>query len=174
MTICGGRTNAQTYIGRLIEVSKKKFALLEQMLQSYLLQEEDLNADHSQDDAQAANRQQELVDRRQALMDAVDKLDEEFHVYTERLKHTLGIETLDELSRFSVEGRQELKEVVGRISGLLEELSDRHHKTSQHLEEKVRSAGEKNILIGRTKHASQAYQPGKTQQSSSVYFDRKK
>lgn len=166
--------NAQTYLGRLIEVSKKKYALLEQMLQSYLQQEEDLKRVHDAENDTSAGRQEELVDKRQELITAVDKLDEEFHVYTERLKHTLGIQSLDELSRFPVEGRVELKELVGRISGLLEELVDRHHKTEQHLGEKVRSAGEKNILIGRTKHASMAYQPGNSQQSSSVYFDKKK
>ena len=166
--------NAQTYVGRLTEVSKKKFALLEQMLQSYLLQEEDLKAGNDTETEGAPNRQEALVDKRQELIKAVDKLDEEFHVYTERLKQTLGIQSLDELSQFSVEGRQELKEVVARISSLLEELVDRHHITAQHLGEKVRSAGEKNILIGRTKQASQAYQPGNSRQSSSVFFDRKK
>lgn len=166
--------NAQTYVGRLVEVSTKKYALLEQMLQSYLLQEEDLKADSAESKTEDVNMQEVLVDKRQILMESIDKLDEEFHVYSERLKNTLGIQSLDELSRFNVEGRKELKDITLRITRMLEELMDRHNKTKQHLSEKVQRAGEKNILIGKTKQASQAYQPGPSMQSPSVYFDKKK
>ena len=166
--------NAQTYVGRLVEVSTKKYALLEQMLQSYLLQEEDLKADSAESKTENVNMQEVLLDKRQTLMESIDKLDEEFHVYTERLKNTLGIQSLDELSRFNVEGRQELKDITLRITRMLEELMDRHNITKQHLSEKVQRAGEKNILIGKTKQASQAYQPGPSMQSPSVYFDKKK
>lgn len=166
--------NAQTYVGRLVEVSTKKYALLEQMLQSYLLQEEDLKSVSTESGDAAVNTQELLVDKRQALIESIDKLDEEFHVYSERLKNTLGIQSLDELSRFNVDGRQALKDITLRITHMLEELMDRHNKTSQHLSEKVQRAGEKNILIGKTKQASQAYQPGPSMQSPSVYFDKKK
>lgn len=158
---------AQTYIGRLIEVSNRKYKALEAMLQTYLEQEEAL-------DAGETDTQEALIAKRQAQMDAIDKLDEEFHVYTERLKTTLGIQALDELSRFNFAGRTELKDIVLRITGLLQELAERHGRTETHLQTLMGETGAQIKQMGKSKVVSRAYQPGYAMPPPSVYFDKKK
>jgi len=157
----------QNYLIRLIEVSNRKYKLLENMFQTYLLQAESLcDSNYVSPEEQVQNRQ--------SMMEEVDKLDEQFHVYTERLKTTFGILSLDELARFSIPGRVELKEVVGRISNMLEELSDRHRKTESQMQEVLLSTGSQIRQVTVSKQMNRAYQPVSTMPPPSVFFDKKK
>ncbi len=157
----------QNYLVRLIEVSNKKYKLLVDMLQLYLQQEESLT--ESELDTQEA-----IIAKRQILMDEVDKLDEQFHVYTERLKTTLGIRSLEELSQFNLPGRAELKEIVGRITVMLDDLSDRHQKTEIRMKDIMNVTGNQIKQVTQSKIMNRAYQPGSSMPSPSVYFDKKK
>ena len=157
----------QSYLVRLIEVSNKKYNLLEDILQTYLLQTESLSENNY-------TSLDELIQRRQAIIEEVDKLDDQFHVYTERLKTTLGIQSLDELTRFSIPGRAELKEVVGRISRMLEELSDRHGKTETRMQEILLTTRNQIRQVTVSKQMNRAYQPTNTMPPPSVFFDKKK
>ena len=157
----------QNYLVRLIEVSNKKYKLLEDMLQLYLQQHESLTANEME-------LQEEIIAKRQVLMDEVDHLDEQFHVYTERLKTTLGIRSLEELSSFNLPGRVELKEVVNRITIMLGELSDKHRKTEILMQDMMNVTGNQIKQVTQSKIMNRAYQPGSTMPSPSVYFDKKK
>ena len=157
----------QNYLVRLIEVSNKKYKLLEDMLQTYLLQTESLGDNNHES-------LEEQVQNRQTIMDEVDKLDEQFHVYTERLKTTLGIQSLDELSRFSIPGRSELKDIVGRISHMLESLSGLHSKTEKRMQEILLSTRSQIRQVTVSKQMNRAYQPVSTMPPPSVFFDKKK
>ncbi len=159
--------DTSSYLHRLVEVSQKKYQLLEAMLQTYLLQDEALSAGNTEN-------QDELIENRQALMDAIDKLDEQFHVYNERLKSTLGIQSLDALSDMKISGKDELKSIVGRITRMLEVLSDKHRKTEMALALNLRVAADQVQHLNKSKMVSKAYQPGSTMPSPSVYFDKKK
>ncbi len=155
-------------VARLVEVSTRKYKLLEQMLQTYLEQNEALSSE------EGALEQEMFLEKRQQLMDAVDKLDEQFHVYAERLKTTLGITSLEELAGFQIPGREELKTLVGRITTLLEELSDRHHKTSLRMQDMQQATSLQIKQLQKSRQVNQAYQPGNPAAPTSVYFDKKK
>ena len=157
----------QNYLVRLIEVSNKKYKLLENMLQLYLQQEEELTANET-------DSQEMHIAKRQEIMDEVDKLDEQFHVYTERLKTTLGIQSLEDLSSFNIPGKAELKEIVSRITALLMTITDRHQKTESHMKSMLQSTGTQIKQVNKTKIMNRAYQPGSTMPTPSVYFDKKK
>ena len=159
--------DTESYIQRLIEISSKKYGLLEKVLQTYLLQEEELTAGGS------AN-QEPLISKRQELMDEIDKLDEQFHVYTERLKSTLGIISLEELSAFNVKKRDELKTVVAKISTILGVLADKHSQTERKLTVALQTTSDHVTQINKSRQVSRAYQTGGESKTTSVYYDKKK
>lgn len=110
-----GRNLPEKYIDRLLETSNKKYKLLQDMLvltkaQSMTITEEGLEG------------LERVVDEKQAKIEDINKIDEEFNVYFQRLKHVLKIKSLDELQDPQTKGVKELKQVIGQIMGLLNEI----------------------------------------------------
>jgi len=155
------------YVTRLIQVSTAKYGLLEKMFHTYERQLFALsNGDETLHTA--------VVDERAHLIAEIDKLDEQFHVYTERLKSTLGIHSLEELSTFDLPGRTELKSIVVLITALLGELNGKHAAVTGLIEQAADAAGVQALQVTRSKAVSRAYQPGYTMPPPSVFFDKKK
>jgi len=87
----------QVYLSRLNEILVQKQARLKEMLDLTRLQKEAIAGD-DMDELEL------LIAKKQARMDAVDKLDEQFLVYLQGLKRTLGIKSLDELPAWHLSG----------------------------------------------------------------------
>ncbi len=159
--------DTESYIQRLIEISNNKYTLLEKVLQTYLLQDEELALGGS-------SNQEALITKRDELMAEIDKHDERFHIYTERLKSTLGITSLEELSIFKVDSRSELKAAVSRISNLLGVLADKHNEVKRKISNELQVTSEQVTQINKSKLVSRAYQSGNMSPATSVYYDKKK
>ena len=77
----------QEYLSRLNEILVKKKTLLREISGFTRLQKEALSRDDY-------DEMEILIAKKQARMDATDKLDQQFVVYMEGLKRTLGIDSL--------------------------------------------------------------------------------
>lgn len=167
---------AQDYIYRMIKLSGEKILSLEEILQTYLLQLEDLKArnfestglEGSDLDISAA------IYRRQSLMEEIDARDADFNEVSEELKASLGISTLEALSLYKLKGLQTLKDNVKRITDLLEVLADLHNRAEALLKEKMNELAFQMRQLGKSKQVNSAYRSKGSAPSSSVYFDKKK
>ncbi|MGI6668013.1 MAG: flagellar export chaperone FlgN [Acetivibrionales bacterium] len=88
------------YQDKMIEILERKKMLLGDMMTLTEAQASAINAD-------TLDRLQELVEEKQRRIDEIDKLDEEFVVYMERLKEAYGIKRLDDpgIPGFSAGGK---------------------------------------------------------------------
>lgn len=160
--------DAHGYVQRLVEISQNKYARLERVLQTYLEQKELLETEDGTLQLDAC------LNRRQQLMEEIDKLDEQFVVYGERLKNTLGISSYEELSRFDLPGRATLKDSTERIISLLQTLSDYHHKLTDTLSGSMQALTGQMKQLQKSKQVHRAYQPANGNDNPSVYFDKRK
>ena len=100
---------AKDYIARLNEINSEKLALLDEL---FLFSK-------SQRDAILSGRLDELetlITEKQHRMDAIDRLDEKFVVYAERLKKMLSISSFQSLADYGFPGTRELKELGEKIT----------------------------------------------------------
>ena len=106
-------------------------------------------------------------------MDAVDKLDEQFLVYLQGLKRTLGIKSLDELPAFQIPGAAELKENTAAVLGILHEIKAVDDENTASMKRKLEEAKDRVNQSNSFRKVSAAYfQRG--QNLASPYFDQKK
>ena len=101
----------QEYLSRLNEILVKKKTLLREISGFTRLQKEALS--------RMTMMKWRFLSQKQARMDATDKLDQQFVVYMEGLKRTLGIDSLDELPSKRIPGTGELKENTVGVLDLL-------------------------------------------------------
>lgn len=106
---------AKDYVQRLNEILEKKRGLLAEILSYTCLQKEAISQ-------QNHNELEVLISRKQARIEGVDKLDEQFSVYSSRLKSALSIASLEDLPRFDLPGTRELKSQVSQIMATLKEI----------------------------------------------------
>lgn len=156
---------AKEYMQRIIEISSKKLVLFDEIL---------LFA-RSQNEVIKGKRYEEmdpLLKERKKRMDAVDKLDEQFVVYSSRLKDTIGITTLEELPQVNVPGTSELKSLVEKIGQKLVQIKELDDENSAGIKTEMKDTRENINNTSAHKRATGAYYPmGNT---TSYYFDKKK
>jgi len=156
----------QVYLSRLNEILIKKQALLREILDLTRQQKEALASD-SLDELEI------LIAKKQTKMDAVDKLDEQFVVYLEGLKRSLGIKTLDELPAWRIPGATELKENTAAILDVLREIKALDDENTASVKSKMAVLKDKIKQSNDFRKVSAAYlQPGHN--LASPYFDQKK
>jgi hypothetical protein len=156
---------AKDYLARLNEILVGKQAMLAEILGFTRMQREALQAERY-DDLEV------LIARKQERIEAVDKLDEQFAVYSARLKAALGIESFDELPQHGIPGTPELKENVARIMSLLEEIKAIDDENTVRMKDgiaELKGAIQRNNSF---KLANKAYNSPKSVVSN--YFDKKK
>ena len=105
-------TSPEKYVKRLSELIDKKSGLLRE-IQSLTLEQSGVISEEGMDGLQG------LIDAKQARIDAINKLDEEFQVYFVRLKSTLKIESLSQLDASGIAGAEDLKT---KVAGILEQI----------------------------------------------------
>jgi hypothetical protein len=158
--------SVEKYIERLIEASQKKYEHLEDILTITKVQSETISEDN-------IDVLQKLISDKQLKIDNIDKLDEEFNVYFQRMKAQLKIKNLDELDNPSIKGLKELKEQIATIMKLLTKISelekDNNHKAKSLLD----SLGNDIKKINQMKRVNNVYKPTKNQ-NQSYYIDKKK
>ena len=157
---------AEDYIQRLIDISSKKMALMDEILLFTKSQNEVIKG-------QRFDEMDQLLKERQKRMDAVDKLDEQFVVYSERLKEILSLSSLEELPKHDLPGTAELKRVVDSISQILRKTKEIDDENTALVKDEMK------VTQGQIKNANNhklvtgAYYPNQNS-GQSYFFDKKK
>ncbi len=158
--------NPEEYIGRLTEISNKKLVLLKDLLLLTQAQSGTINENQIPE-------LQELVDKKKARIEQIDKLDEDFGVYFQRLKQTLQVKSLDELDGKKIPGVKELQDVIGSIMKLLKGITIIDSGNSEKANDLFNSLSGEMKKISQTKKLGSAY----TMPASappSYFIDKKK
>lgn len=157
---------AKDYISRLIEILVKKQALLQEISGFTRLQKEALLAENY-------NELEILIAKKQARIDAIDKLDEQFSVYSERLKSIVGVSSFDELPQYHIPGTKELKENVAKVFGLLNEIKALESENTGKMNAEISILKDKIKQTNSFKKVNTAYNSPRPV-INNHYFDTKK
>jgi hypothetical protein len=159
-------TSPEKYMDRLIEISNKKQELLQNILALTKAQAGTINED-------GIESLQKLIDEKQLVIDAINKLDEEFGVYFQRLKTTLKVTSLDQLNVSGIKGTKELKEVTEKIVKLITEISEIEKQNSEKGKKLLNQLGGEIRKINQGKKTNSAYSPP-PMSIPSYFIDKKK
>jgi len=159
-------TSPQKYIDRLVEITDKKYAQLEEILRITNDQTACINTD-------GISGLEKLIEAKQQVIDNINKLDDEFEVYFVRLKSVIKVNSLDEIKNQKIPGTDILKNSVGRVLGILAQIDQIEKTNNQNAKKVLIDIGNdiKTLNIG--KRANNAYIP-KQSQVESYFFDKKK
>lgn len=150
----------------MIELLDKKYQLLMEML---LLTE----AQTSAINLPSLDILQKLVEEKQQKIDAIDKLDEEFRVYFERLKMTTKVKKLENMDTSAFPGAKQLKDKTGEILALVSRISEVEKQNSAKSNELLTQLGSQIKKINQGKKINNAYNPAPTN-TASFFLDKKK
>ncbi len=158
---------SEEYVKRLTEISNKKYELLQDM---YLLTDKQSKA-ISEEKVEILD---ELISQKQNLINLIDKSDNEFNVYFQRFKQTLGVKSLDEVKEPTVNGVEELQDCVKKIMGLLKDITQLDDKNKEAVKKTLNQLGDEIRKGNQGKKVSMAYNPGSLMQPPSYFVDKKK
>jgi flagellar biosynthesis chaperone FliJ len=156
----------EEYIDRLNEISLEKYSLLKDML--YLTEEQANSISEEKIDSL-----EKLVVEKQAKIEKINKLDEEFEVYFLRLKSVLNVKKLDELKGLKISGARELREAVGQILCVIEEISRLEKQNNEKAKGILKKLGRNIKNINQSKKMNSAYMPEPIKPPS-YFIDKKK
>lgn len=159
-------TSAEKYFERMIEILRNKRNLLSEMLD---LTQEQANVIKSD----TLSVLQKLIEEKQARIDAIDKLDEEFSVYMGRLKTTTRVKSLEELDASSYPAAAQLKGITGEILELIKKISEIEKLNSNKSKELLSDLGGEIKKINQGKKVNKAYSPEPIS-TPSYFMDKKK
>ena len=157
---------AKDYLSRLNEILVKKQAMLREISGFTRLQRESLQGENY-------NELEILIAKKQERIEAVNKLDEQFSVYSSRLMDTLGITSFDHLPEYNVPGTRELKSNVAVILDLLNEIKSLEDENSGKMKAELSNLKGKIKQSNSFKKINTAYNSPKTG-ITNHYFDKKK
>ncbi|HOQ74935.1 MAG TPA: flagellar protein FlgN [Thermoclostridium sp.] len=156
----------QEYLSNLNDILVKKQALLREILDFTRLQKEALSKDDF-------DKLEILIAKKQARMDAADKLDRQFIKLVEGLKEKMGIKSLDELPFGRIPGTAELKGNTAGVLDLLREIKTVDDENIACMKKKTAVVKDRIKQSSSFRKVSAAYsQPG--QGLANPYFDEKK
>lgn len=156
----------EKYVDRMLEVTIKKHRLLSEILIMTKEQSDNVNEE-------GIGALEKLVADKQAKIDDINKLDEQFNVYFQRMKIELKVKNLDEIQNLSIKGVKELKESIGGVMGLLKEISEMEKKNNEGAKKLLSGISSEIKKLNVGKKASMAYNPSKNQ-STPYFIDKKK
>jgi len=157
---------AEDYIQRLTDISSQKLALLDEILLFTKSQNEVIKE-------KRFDEMNQLLKERQKRMDAVDKLDEQFVVYSARIKELLSFNSFEELPRYNLPGTDDLKKVVDSISQCLIKIKEIDDENTVLVETELKTVRGQIKTANEYKRVTEAYYPNQNS-GRSIYFDKKK
>ena len=159
-------TSPEKYVGRLIDLLKKKHVLLHSLLSLTQSQSDQINEE-------SIEILQRLIDEKQLVIDDINKLDDEFNVYFSRLKSTLKINSLDELNAAGLDGARHLKEITAGIINLIKEISQLEKDNNEKSTELLNYLGGEIKKINQGKKMNNSY-TSRPINTTAYYIDKKK
>lgn len=154
------------YIQRQTEILKKKLSMLNDIIGYTNEQKEAI--DKGDDNALGI-----LIARKQERIEKIDQLDEQFLVYSQRLKSMLELSSMEELSKFNIDGTKELKESVVAVYKVLDQIRIMEIENQASLKTELSNTQAKMKQANSFKKVNTAYQTPAVNPSS-FYFDKKK
>lgn len=156
----------EKYIDRLTEILHKKQVLLQDILgftksQTAAIDEESLE------------KLQKLIEDKQVRIETIDKLDEEFNVYFQRLKSTLKINSLAELDVVGSPKAIELKAATSGILKLITDIADIEKVNNEKSQKLLKNFGNEIKNLNQNKKVNSAYTPAPFKLPS-YFIDKKK
>jgi len=115
----------------------------------------------------------QLLKERQKRMDAVDKLDEQFVVYSTRLKELLSFRSFEELPQYNLPGTAELKKVVDSISQCIVKTKEIDDENTALVKDEMKVTQGQIKNANNHKRVTGAYYPNQNS-GQSIFFDKKK
>ena len=156
----------EKYIDRLTEILHKKQGFLQDIL--------DLTESQAAAiDEESLEMLQKLIEDKQAKIDAIDKLDEEFNVYFQRLKSTLKINSLAELDAAGSPKAAQLNEATAGILKLIVGIGDIEKVNSEKSKILLDYMGVEIKKLNQGKKVNSAYTPAPFKLPS-YFIDKKK
>lgn len=154
------------YVEKLQEIFDKKHELMCELNrltreQSLVITEEGLD------------ELDKLIEKKQAVIDQMIALDEEFDVCFQNLKKELGVNSLDELKGFEIKGIRELQQTISKIMDIVKETIALEKENSAKAKKLLEAFGNEIKKLNQGKRASSAYNPPPIQ-FPSYFIDRKK
>lgn len=157
---------AKDYIIRLNEILEQKIALLVEISGYTSLQKEALQNGNS-------DELEILIAKKQARIEAIDRFDEQFSVYSSRLKDLLGIKKFEELPKHHIPGTKELQEKVTKVYELLNSIKAIDQENTGKLSSDLLQVKEKIKQNNSFKKVNNAYN-SPVANNQNHYFDKKK
>lgn len=154
------------YIARLLEISNKKYEHLKNILALTQKQAEYIVED-------GVDSLQELIDKKQKVIEEIDRLDEEYSVYFQRFKTGMKISSLSELEASKIAGAGELKEITGKLLAVIQEISGLEQQNRKKANELFSRFGEELNKISAGKKITSVYTQ-KAISPPSFFIDKKK
>ncbi len=159
-------TSAEKYFDRMVEILDKKQLLLKDMLALTQAQTPVIKAE-------ALDELERLINEKQQKIESIDKLDEEFSVYYERLKATANVKKLDDIDARAFPGAKALKERIGEILELVSNISQIEKSNNDKSKELHEQLGSQIKKINQGKRINNAYNPAPPN-STAFFVDKKK
>lgn len=158
------------YIERLFELHQKKKELLSDIL-DFTQKQTDMIAEDGLDSLG------NLIEEKQQKINAIDKLDEEFEIYFQRLKTAMGISKLEQIDEIKLgasaaTGARQLKSLTAEILDIIRRINEIEQLNSEKSKKLLDEFGKEIRNINQGKKVSNAYKP--TPISSPSYFLDKK
>jgi len=156
----------QQLLDQMIALSGKKLELLGNLKS---LSEEQIKAFQDKD----LDGIERILNRKDEIIEYVQKLDQAFLATSENLKRLLGIESLEALSGTSLNGRHELKKMIEEITGIIEAVISLEKDSISSASALKDELGGKIKDVNAGKKLTSAYSLKPTS-SPSYFFDKKK
>jgi predicted GTPase len=158
---------AAEYVQKLIDISTQKMNSMNDILDLTKNQESVITED-------TFNNIEEIINQKQALIDAINKLDENFDVYYTRLKTTLGVSNLENVPASQVPGVAELKKTINSIFEIMEKIKQLEKENKAKADLLLNNLGQQIKKVNQGKLINNSYNGIYKQPQSSYYFDTKK
>ena len=161
-----GDMNSEVQLDELIEISRRKYELLVEILEITRLQSQLINEN-------SLDKLNGTISEKQRRIDEITGLDMEFASKISQLKARLNIESLEELFKIDLGAAREMKRLVQEILAILERLHEEESKNHEATGNLLESFAAEIKKISDGKKLNAAYQ-AKQRQFPSHFIDKKK
>lgn len=156
----------QQLLNQMIALSQKKLEMLKELKG---LSEKQNRSFQAKDLDELEN----VLNRKDGIIEYVQKLDSAFLSVSENLKEQLGIQSLEALSGTNLDGRLELKNLVREITDVVEAVIQLEQDSYSRAADMKVELGDKIKGVNTGKKVTTAY-AAKPPSSPSYFFDKKK
>lgn len=156
----------QEIIKQMMALSGKKLDMLQKLKELSKKQHEAFKQDRLDDVEKILNKKDEVIRY-------IGKLDDAFIRASDAIKRLLGIKSLSELENTSIDGKKELKDLIGEITDTVESIISLEKLSFDNASNLKRELGDKVKGINAGKRITTAYNT-KPLNNPSYFFDKKK